>query len=369
MNLRPLFLELLSAAIWNRPAEAALFDGVDSETWKALVRHAHVQRVSALIADGAASLPPGSAPPKAIAISLLLAAEKIEEANRSLNKSLADISHEYASRDFLFLLLKGQGNALYYPKPLHRTPGDLDLFLYREEDYRRAKKWVFEQGYPRESENMQHLAFDWGNAHIENHRYVTYFTNEKYNKHFGLLVKRIVDNGDFETVQIGETAIQVLPAEFNAFYVFEHLFGHFIHTGIGLRQVCDWLLILSARRSEIDEKRFTALAQQFGLLTAMQTLAHACIRYLGAKPEIFPFPLDMENRYRDLLMEDILRAGHFGFYRPEVKKTKGKWSGRWHRYMHSVKRTFVFGDLAPSHIRILPFTKLILRIKLSLKGG
>lgn len=363
-----LFLELLSAAIWNRPANAALFTSVDEKQWQIIAHNSALQRVHALISDGVATLPNECKPPKSVKLSLALAAEQTVKANIGLNDALANISKEYDKEGFAFALLKGQGNALYYPQPLHRTSGDLDLYLYRGNDYQRAKQWVKKNGYPHEAENLYHMGFYRGKSHIENHRSVIHFTNEKYNKRLEKHINRIIEENAFETVTINGVAVKVLPATFNALYVFSHLFHHFIHTGIGFRQVCDWLLLLQHRKKEIDKNEFEALAQEFDLLTAMRVLAHACIKHMDASPDLFPFAIGEDSRYSDLLMDDILQGGHFGLHRFGVN-SKGGWVNRWLRYKKSVSRSFVFGAIAPSHIRVLPFTKILMRIKLTLKGS
>ena len=81
-DIYPLFLELLVSAIRNRPVKESLFENVSEETWSLLVRYAGIQRVNALIADGVAKLPEVYAPPRSLAVLLLLHAEKIEAANR-----------------------------------------------------------------------------------------------------------------------------------------------------------------------------------------------------------------------------------------------------------------------------------------------
>jgi hypothetical protein len=107
------------------------------------------------------------------------------------------------------------------------------------------------------------------------------------------------------------------------------MFHHFVHLGVSTRQFCDWILLLSASKNSIDKGSFEALLDEFALRKAASVFANAAIRYLGAPPSVFPFELNKDNRYAELVMKDILDAGHFGFYRPGKKRPKGKWSGRW----------------------------------------
>lgn len=44
--------------------------------------------------------------------------------------------------------------------------------------------------------------------------------------------------------EVEDQKVAMFNATFNAFYVFMHLYHHFLQVGVGLRQVCDWMLIM-----------------------------------------------------------------------------------------------------------------------------
>lgn len=363
-----LFLELLSSAIWDVSPAATFFTSIDEKTWKEVFRYASMHSVDALMASSVRRLPKESQPPSKLRIGAYLQMENIEDANRKLNRQLIEISEIYRSLDLKFLLLKGQGNALYYPDPLHRSPGDIDLFLYREGDYEKAKQWIKDMNYEMEVESPHHQGYNIGDTHIENHRLITYFVRKKYDRLLQQEVDEIIGQQSFDLVEIEGKAIQVLPTEMNAFFIFQHMFRHFIYTGTGMRQLCDWLLFLKAHKTSIRKEKLLKLAEKFDLLRPMRIFAQLAVTYLNASPDIFPFELGKPNRYPRLLMEDILNGGQFGFYRLKGQP-KTLWRGRWHRYKLTVKRSFLFGAIAPSHVYPLPFHKLIHRVKLTLKGS
>lgn len=141
-----LFLELLRSAIWNRPADENLFRQVTPSLWKEAIGLAESQRVNALFYDGVMTLPAALRPEKKELYSLFLQAEATEKQNKGLNDELANLALEYGRMGCPFVLLKGQGNAILYPKPEHRAPGDIDLFLYRKGDYEKANEWAKKKG-------------------------------------------------------------------------------------------------------------------------------------------------------------------------------------------------------------------------------
>src|SRR5690554_3079347 len=133
-SIRPLFLNLLSAAIWDKPADADLFKGLSKDTWNGIVDMARRQTVSALIADKALSLPKESLPPRELNFQFIVMIEQTEALNRKMIHVLSDLTKEYKAKGFAFCLLKGLANGMNYPSPLLRNAGDIDIFLYQKED-------------------------------------------------------------------------------------------------------------------------------------------------------------------------------------------------------------------------------------------
>jgi hypothetical protein len=359
-DIYPLFLELLRSALWKKPADPALFHNLGEEAWQSLFEYSITQSATALVVDGISTLPLDCVPPRQVSIDMLLSVDNVEEANAKLNRVLAKVSDDYVSQGLPFILLKGQGNALYYPDPTHRSPGDIDLFFYRDGDCEKAKRWAEKNGYPFEKENVKHSGYHYDGLLIEIHHAAMHFLYRKYNKRFRNKVEEIVRDNQLETIQICDTIVKVFPAEWNAFYVFAHLFHHFISNGIGLKQVCDWLLMLSARRNDIDKERFTAMARRFDLLKPMRVFARLGVKYLGASPDIFPFELGEDSRFTDLVMDDVLRGGNFGYHRAEYQKHKLSLTlkHKWYNYSYRVSRAFLFVGMSFYHIALRPLYEI-----------
>jgi len=363
-----IFLELLKSAIWHRPANISMFTGIDSCIWEKVFRLSTLQRTTALIADGIQTLPDFCLPPNELYLKLFIQSEEIEKANLRINKALSEITAEYAAVNCPFILLKGQGLALNYPNPLHRTPGDLDLFLYQEGDYEKAKEWVKVQGYPQEAECLIHLGYTRKGIHIENHKFISVIEHPRYYKLLKKEVKKILATENLNLLKIGETEVKLLPPSFDALFVFIHMLHHFMHLGVGIRQFCDWVLLLNKHKDFINKVYFESLLEEFALQKPACVFANAAIKYLDAPRSIFPFELHSDDVYSDVVMEDILDAGHFGFYRSGEKRPKGKWSGRWFSFRYTCKRSALMHPIAPEHIFIVPFVQILTRLKLTIKG-
>ena len=55
--------------------------------------------------------------------------KKIEKNNLKLNKLASWAWNNFESENFDALILKGQGNAIFYPDPFSRTSGDIDILV------------------------------------------------------------------------------------------------------------------------------------------------------------------------------------------------------------------------------------------------
>lgn len=362
------FLRLLSAAIWGHPLEASDFEGIDKSIWNEIASMAQRQSVRALVADKVLLLPADCLPPSDITLRFISVIEQTKNANRVMINLLKELQEEYTRAGFPFLLLKGLANGVNYPEPLLRNPGDIDLLLYKKGDYERTREWLTQKGVDIEPGGAVHYKYDRNGIAVENHSHTTYFNNRRYNQRFARVEEAILTKGDFATVDIdGETSVSVLPMTFNAFFLFQHLFHHFVNFGVGLRQVCDWVLFLHKHQAEIDGDEFTRLAKQFALLYPMQLFARIAVDYLGTPEAIFPFPMIPNNRHADKVMCDLLEGGNFGFHRPGKKRPDEKMAGMWFSFVTTIKRSIKFADISPQHCGILPFTKLINRLKIGFK--
>lgn len=79
--------------------------------------------------------------PQALLLQWIGVVQMIEQRNKEMNAFVADLIEKLWKENIHPILLKGQGIAQCYEKPLLRTCGDVDLFL-SEEDYNKAKGFL-----------------------------------------------------------------------------------------------------------------------------------------------------------------------------------------------------------------------------------
>ena len=141
-------------------------------------------------------------------------------------------------------VLKGQGNALMYPNPYSRTPGDIDVWIdaSRERIMEYAQK-KFELG---DDIRLQHLETSLDGVPVELHFFPCSMNNPIYHARLQKWFRRNADLQCSNVVSlpdgIGEIAIPT--TSFNVIYQLTHLYHHFFDEGIGMRQIIDYFLVV-----------------------------------------------------------------------------------------------------------------------------
>ncbi len=364
-----LFLGLLASAIGSKSLSFKAYKGLGLAQWQEIQRLAQEQTVFALVADQVLTLPKECLPPRSLSLSFLLHIQAVQQANEKQNKALGELKEDYEREAWDFLLLKGQSLARFYPNPLLRTCGDIDVYLYKDGDYEASNRWAVEKGYRLQGSSVYEQLYFRGKVAIENHRLLMHFGREKYDRLLAECLAPILEGEDFDEIEINGLKYKTLPLEFNAVYVFLHILHHFSYLGIGLRQVCDWLLFLKANRG-LDRAKFQSYVSCLDLTRPMELFALMSKRHLGMSEDIFPFELPQDEqsvKLADLILEDIFRGGNFGFETFSGKKFKNIWMRRIYMFRKSLVRSWKIGAVAPEHIRITPLVGALTRIKLSLK--
>ena len=141
-------------------------------------------------------------------------------------------------------ILKGQGNALMYPNPYSRTPGDIDVWINasRERIMEYASK-KFELG---DDIRLQHLETSLDGVPVELHFFPCSMNNPIYYARLQKWFKRNADLQCSNVVSLPDGAgdIAIPTSAFNVIYQLTHLYHHFFDEGIGMRQIIDYYYVV-----------------------------------------------------------------------------------------------------------------------------
>ena len=172
------------------------------------------------------------------------AAQQIRRQNVKVNAVAGKLYSKFREDGLRCCILKGQGNALMYPNPYSRTPGDIDAWVNASrEDITDYAKTHFEIG---DDIRFHHLETTMDGVPVELHFFPCSMNNPIYNARLQKWFKRNADLQCSNVVSlpdgIGEIAIPTTA--FNVIYQLTHLYHHFFDEGIGMRQIIDYYYVV-----------------------------------------------------------------------------------------------------------------------------
>ena len=170
-------------------------------------------------------------------------AQQIRRQNVKVNGVAAKFYSKFREDGLRCCILKGQGNALMYPNPYSRTPGDIDVWVNasREQITEYAKK-QFKLG---DDIRYQHIETSVDGVPVELHFFPGIMNNPIYNARLQKWFKRNADLQCSNVVSLldGIGKIAIPTTAFNVVYQLTHLYHHFFDEGIGMRQIIDYYYV------------------------------------------------------------------------------------------------------------------------------
>ena len=185
-------------------------------------------------------------------------AQQIRRQNMKVNAVAGKLFSMQREDGFRCCILKGQGNALMYPNPYSRTPGDIDVWIdaSRERiiDYAQ-KKFELEDDI-----RLQHLETSLDGVPVELHFFPCSMNNPIYHARLQKWFRRNADLQCSHIVGLPDEAedIAIPTTAFNVVYQLTHLYHHFFDEGIGMRQIIDYFLVVNDfSKNEIVSSKIT----------------------------------------------------------------------------------------------------------------
>lgn len=244
--------------------------------------------------------------------------QMLEQQNKAMNKFIAKLIESLRKADIYTLLVKGQGLAQCYEKPLWRSFGDVDLFL-SDDNYNRAKKLLVpiasevDKEYARE----KHLGMTINGFVVELHGTLRSGLSSRVERGLDEIKRAAFYEGKVRSWMNGSTHVFLPNADEDVVYVFTHMLQHFFKEGLGLRQVCDWCRLLYRYRSEVDLRLLESRIRRMGLLSEWKAFGAFAVEYLGMPVESMPFYSDEQKwkKKADKICAFILEVGNMGHNR------------------------------------------------------
>lgn len=237
-------------------------------------------------------------------------AQQIRRQNMKVNAVASKLFSMLREVGMRCCVLKGQGNALMYPNPYSRTPGDIDVWIdaSRERIMEYAQK-KFELG---DDIRLQHLETSLDDVPVELHFFPCSMNNPIYHARLQKWFRRNADLQCSNVVSLPDGAgdIAIPTTAFNVVYQLTHLYHHFFDEGIGMRQIIDYYYIVNNDELLVVRDTLQRELKYLGLWKFAGAVMYVLHEALGLPEEKMIAPMD-EKRGK-LLLAEILEGGNFG---------------------------------------------------------
>ena len=305
------FFALLRAGLWGQSVRLSAYGPIDYSAIQVL---AEEQSVVGLIAAGLEHVEDAE-PAKQDVSELIDQAMQLEQQNSAMNYFIGVMIDKMRAADIFALLVKGQGIAQCYERPLWRSCGDVDFFLSGE-NYEKAKAFLIPLATSVEDEYVRekHLGMTVDPWVLELHGSLYSGLSSRIEKELDDVYQDSFSRGNVRYWNNDQVQVPLLSVENDAFYVFTHILQHFYKSGIGLRQICDWCRLLWTYRDELDLRLVKTRIRRAGLLSEWRAFGAFAVDYLGMPPEAMPLyaPDNKWKRKADNICSFILEVGNFG---------------------------------------------------------
>jgi len=212
--------------------------------WQELYAIAKKQCLVGVLFDGMEKLPAEYVGmKKELLLQWMAESQMLEKANVRLNYAAIQVSEWFRKKGFRTCILKGQGNALMYPNPYSRTPGDIDIWV--EGGDKRVISFVRSIS-PHEKACYHHIEFpSYKGVEVEVHYRPSFLLCFWHNRKLQKYYERVKEEQFSHRVMLGEQGEIAIPTvEFNLIFQLTHIYSHLMNEGIGLRQLVDYYYVL-----------------------------------------------------------------------------------------------------------------------------
>lgn len=359
LNNTQTFLALVRAGLWEKDVQLLPYQDIN---WQEVYRLATEQLVLGLVLAGLERS--DTKPPKEMLLQWIGEVQQIEQRNKAMNSFLAEIIERLRKEDVYCLLVKGQGVAQCYEKPLWRMSGDIDLFL-SDENYKKAKSVLIPSAseVANEDELTMHQALVINGINVELHGAMPFLLSKRVDRVIEKTLTSALSKGGEITLQIDDSDVPLPNPDNHIFIVFTHYLHHFFIEGVGLRQICDWCRMFWTYRSEIDVKLLEKRLKEAALMSEWKAFAALAVNTFGMPVEAMPF---YDVGYKDKaekVLRRVLKSGNFGHnndlsYRTRYTGFSYKIVAAWRRLLDFASMMPVFPLDAPKFFFTYLFNKV-----------
>ena len=236
--------------------------------------------------------------------------QNYEQRYKQYENAIGNLAGFYNSHGFKMMVLKGYACALDWPRPEHRPCGDIDIWLFGQQQ--EADKVLVNSSRIGELENIvtidsshhHHTVFEWQGFTVENHYDFVNVHAHKSSKEVEVIFKEL-GKDDSHYVEVNGERVYLPSPNLHALFLVKHMISHFAAAEITLRQVLDWAFFVEKHTNGIDWTWLEELLVKFHMKDFYNCINAICVGDLGFDVKIFP-SVQFDPVLKDRVLADIL---------------------------------------------------------------
>ena len=346
-NIHEHLFSLIRLAFSAGSEESANFNVETAEEWSLLYSLATKLSVVGIAYAGICKLPKDQQPPLDLAFQWASEAEAIRGHNRIVNQEAAKLTELFKAQGRRSAILKGAANARLYPDAFIRQAGDIDIWVEGGRDSvvsllqslgmmkpEPSGSFFFSRGKSREelyalarerlsvSGHHVHLLQKTNGVNVEVHfkpssGNLNPFTNKALQRFLAQ---------EMENLEYVPEGFYVPSLKFAMAMQLSHIQRHFLSSGIGLKQITDYYVLLM-KAGDSERLEMSKNIRKFGFRRAARALMWVLNHIYGLQRDYMLCAPD-ERLGRQMLAK-ILAGGNFGFfYSVKYRNFVTRWLGR-----------------------------------------
>lgn len=236
--------------------------------------------------------------------------------NQARRSALFLILYEKMRQEALLpLVVKGIICRDLYPNPDLRISGDEDLLIPRDQ-FANMDQFMLKEGFLREElvegKEYQEVGYHNPNNGLYLEVHMDLFARES--GAYGHLNELFTDAFEhYETLTIQGTDICTLNARDHFLYLICHSLKHFLHSGFGIRQLCDMLFFARKYHEKMDWNELASVMREYHMYDFSMNLLNIGTEYLGFAWEELGRQKPEDVALDSLaLLDDMMDGGVFG---------------------------------------------------------
>lgn len=364
-NNQKAFFELLRAGLWEEEVRLSPYKDI---AFSAILKLAEEQSVVGLVVAGLEHVVDVKVPQQ-LALQFAGQSIQLERRNKAMNSFVAKLISKLREEEIYTLLVKGQGIAQCYERPLWRTCGDVDLYLSKD-NYEKTKKLLLPKATNIEKEEKKrlHLGMTVEGWVVELHGTMHTKLSRRMNRVADEVHSDLFYNGNVRSWNDSGVPVFLPSANNDVIIIFNHIINHLFLEGVGLRQICDWCRLLWTYKDSLNYGLLEQRIKRAGLVSEWKAFYNLASRYLGM-PDLGEGIMASDSRFdkkADRIMGYVLESGNFGHNRDVSYRAKNSAAvvntiTLWRRICDFAEFTRVFPVDAPKFFGLYLWNRLLYR--------